>query len=77
MFGNEMLFSSWFFTSVVSAFIVTQIPKFVLKVIPKVVRVTILALLLPVMTFVLKVAISKALRIRDDVSSCSYTTLRV
>ena len=69
MFGNEMLFTSWLPSCVVTAFVLSFIPEeAVLDKIPIVIRVPVHGLLLPVGTAFLKTTISNALEIRDDVS---------
>ena len=68
MFGNEMLFTSWLPSCVLTAFVLSFIPEVILDKIPVVIRVPVHGLLLPVGTAFLKTTISNALEIRDDVS---------
>lgn len=68
MFGNEMLLTSWLSSCLLSAMLLMMIPETWWEMLPTLIRVPIHGFLLPVITFVVKMAVTKLFQIHDDVS---------
>ena len=66
MFGNEMLFTSWFFSSLVSAFLVTLPLNNIFQRLPNILRQIVSVLAFIAFTVVLKLSIAKAFNVSDD-----------
>jgi len=66
MFGNEMLFCSWLFSSLVSCLIVSLLLHTPFQLIPNIPRILSQGIVYLVLTVAVKVGLSKALLVEDD-----------
>ena len=66
MFGNEMLFTSWFFSSLVSAFLVTLPLNNIFQRLPNIIREILSVLVFISFTMIFKLSIAKAFNVSDD-----------
>ena len=66
MFGNEMLFTSWFFSSLISVFIITLPLNSLFQRFSTIVRVILSGLAFLGLTYLLKFSIAKAFNVEDD-----------
>ena len=66
MFGNEMLFTSWFFSSLGSAFLVTLPLNNIIQRLPNILREIISVLVFISLAVIIKIGISKAFNVSDD-----------
>lgn len=66
MFGNEMLFTSWFFSSLVAACIVTLPLHSIFQRLPNIIREIISVLVFIGITIIFKISIAKAFNVSDD-----------
>ncbi len=75
MFGNEMLFTSWFFAAVVAAYVVVE-TRCLENIANGFVRLFVSGLVFVIFTFGIKMGLSVALGVSDDVSvRCTYRIL--
>ena len=66
MFGNEMLFTSWFFSSLGAAFLVTLPLNNIIQRLPNILREILSGLVFLGLTVVIKIGIAKAFNVSDD-----------
>ena len=66
MFGNEMLFTSWFFSSLGAAFLVTLPLHNIIQRLPNIIREIISVLVFIGLTVIFKIGIAKAFNVSDD-----------
>ena len=66
MFGNEMLFTSWFFSSLGAAFLVTLPLNNIFQRLPNIIREIFSVLAFVGLTVVFKISIAKAFNVSDD-----------
>ena len=66
MFGNEMLFTSWFFSSLIAAFLITLPLNSLFEKLPNIPRVLVSGLTFLSLTYLLKISIAKAFNVHDD-----------
>lgn len=66
MFGNEMLFTSWFFSSLIALFLITLPLNSIFEKLSNIARVLLSGLTFILLTYLLKMSISKAFNVQDD-----------
>ena len=66
MFGNEMLFTSWFFSSLIALFLITLPLNSIFEKLSTIARVLLSGLTFIILTYLLKMSISKAFNVQDD-----------
>ena len=66
MFGNEMLFTSWFFSSLVSLFLITLPLNNLYQKLSTISRIILSGISFLILTYLLKVGISTAFKVEDD-----------
>ena len=66
MFGNEMLFTSWFFSSLIALFLITLPLNSIFEKLSNITRVILSGLIFILLTYLLKMSISKAFNVQDD-----------
>ena len=66
MFGNEMLFTSWLFSCLVSALVITLPLDSLYQRLPTLLRVLATGLSFLTLTVLVKISISKAFQVQDD-----------
>ena len=66
MFGNEMLFTSWFFSSLIALFLITLPLNSIFEKFSTIARVILSGLTFILLTYLLKMTISKAFNVQDD-----------
>ena len=66
MFGNEMLFTSWFFSSLLAVFLITLPLNSIFQKMSPVVRVILSGVCFLLLTYFLKFSIAKAFNVQDD-----------
>ena len=66
MFGNEMLFTSWFFSSLISVFLITLPLNSIYHRFSPIIRVILSGLSFLILTYIIKISIAKAFNVQDD-----------
>ena len=66
MFGNEMLFTSWFFSSLIALFLITLPLNSLFEKFSSLFRVLLSGVAFILLTYLLKIGISRAFNVQDD-----------